>query len=122
VGKRIVVIEDNRDILDVIEYILADEGYEVTGYLDVEPLEKILIAQPCLLLLDHKLAAGNGSDVCLAVKSNPLTKHTPVILVSASSNIATIAEKCNADGFISKPFNLEDLVTMVKEHCETAKH
>ena len=121
-SKRIVVIEDNRDILDVVEYILADQGYEVTGYLDIEPLDKILANQPCLLLLDHKLASGSGSDVCLAVKSNPLTSHTSVILVSASSNIATIAEKCNADGFISKPFDLDDLVTMVKEHCETAAH
>jgi two-component system phosphate regulon response regulator PhoB len=121
-AKRIVVIEDNRDILDLIAYILADLGYEVTGYLHLESMEKILTDQPCLVLLDHKLATGNGSDLCLAIKSDPLTSLIPVILVSASSNIATIAKKCSADGFLSKPFDLEDLIAVVKDHCDTAIH
>jgi DNA-binding response OmpR family regulator len=117
-NKNVVVIEDDRDILDMIQYILADEGYNVSGSRHLEPVEDILEKQPSVILLDNRLADGYGNTLCLSLKSDDRTKHIPVIMVSASGGLAEIAAKCKADAFLPKPFDLEDLVKIVKHYSE----
>ena len=65
-NKNIVVIEDDRDILDMIQYILADEGYNVIGFDRLERLERIVEQQPSVILLDNRLATGYGDTLCLS--------------------------------------------------------
>jgi len=117
--KKVVVIEDDRDILDLIRYILADEGYEVTGYRHLESIEKIIAENPSVILLDNKLQDGYGNALCTLLKSDEKAKNVPVILVSASGGLAQLAVKCHADAFLQKPFNLVDLVALVKHYSET---
>lgn len=112
----IIVIEDDRDILDMIQYILADEGYEIMSYDHLIKLESIIAKRPSLILLDERLANGYGSTLCLELKSNPLTKPVPVILVSAAIGLAQIAKNCGADAVLDKPFDLNDLVNLVKRY------
>lgn len=115
-NKNIAVIEDDRDILDLIEYILVDEGYTVSAHTHVGSLEKIVESSPTVILLDNRLANGYGDSLCLALKSNDNTKHIPVIIVSASRNLEQIAQNCKADAFLAKPFDLYDLIAMVKRY------
>ncbi len=117
-NRNVVVIEDDRDILDLIEYILVDEGYNVIGYNRLEQAEKILEQQPSVILLDNRLANGYGKSLCLSLKTNEETKHIPVIMVSASGGLEQIANTCKADAFLAKPFDLEDLVSMVKHYSD----
>ncbi len=116
-SKNIVVIEDDVDILDMIQYILADEGYNVIGYDKLESLEKIIEQQPAVILLDNRLASGYGDSLCLSLKSSDETKQIPVIIVSASAGLEQIARNCKADAFLAKPFDLDDLVKMVKHYA-----
>lgn len=117
-NKNIVVIEDDRDILDLIQYILADEGYDVVGFNRLEPLEKISGQQPSVILLDNRLADGYGNTLCLSLKTNTDTKHIPVIMISASGGLEQIANNCKADAFLAKPFDLADLLNMVKRYSD----
>jgi DNA-binding response OmpR family regulator len=118
-SKKVVVIEDDRDILDLIRYILADEGYEVTGYRHLEPLEKVIAENPSVILLDDRLEDGYGNTLCTLLKSDEKAKNIPVILVSASRGLPQLAIKCHADAFLPKPFNLVDLVDLVKRYSES---
>ena len=81
-NNRIILIEDNEDILDVMQYVLTDEGYDVVAYDHLQRFEEILEQQPALILLDIRLANDLSNTLCLAIKSNPTTKHIPVIPVS----------------------------------------
>jgi DNA-binding response OmpR family regulator len=116
VENLIVVIEDDRDILDIIQFILTNEGFEVIGCDHLLQLESIILKQPSVILLDDKLADGYGNTLCLELKSNPLTKSIPVILLSASNNLDQIVNACHADAFLNKPFDLRELVKLVKRY------
>ena len=118
-NNKIVIIDDDKDILDVVQIILADEGYLVVAYDRFVRLEEIMEQQPSVILLDNRLASGYGDTLCLALKSNFNTKHIPVILVSAAENLEQIAKNCNADAFLSKPFDLTDFVKLVKHYSES---
>jgi DNA-binding response OmpR family regulator len=116
--KHIIVIEDDRDILDIIEMVLKEEGYEITSLDRVPSLEKIVNLNPSLILLDNRLADGYGNTLCLAIKSYSLTRQVPVIMVSPSTSLPVIAEKCHADDYLSKPFDLYELIGLVKKYSE----
>ncbi|MBW4889421.1 response regulator [Mucilaginibacter sp. HMF5004] len=115
-AKKIIVIEDNHDILDMISYILEDEGYEVLPSLNSEPLKDIETSKPDLILLDDWLPDSYGHRLCATLKQNPVTAHIPVLLISSVINLPELAKKANADGFITKPFDIDHLISMVKEH------
>jgi CheY-like chemotaxis protein len=116
--NKIVVIDDDKDILDVIQFILAEEGYSVVMYDRLESLEKISEQKPSVILLDNKLGGVYSTEFCQSLKSNQLTKHIPVILVSASDSLEQIAKQCSADAFLSKPFDLKDFIKIVKQYAD----
>jgi DNA-binding response OmpR family regulator len=112
--KTIIVIEDDPDILDMMIYILKDEGYEVIGSVDCRPLDDIFKYQPDLILLDNRLPDVSGKDACLKLKEDAETRHIPVVLVSAHQNLQQMAGESMADGYVSKPFDLEELLATVR--------
>ncbi|MES3018825.1 MAG: response regulator [Bacteroidota bacterium] len=114
--KKIVVIEDNHDILELLGFILENEDYEVLASLNAEPIKSLEDINPHLILLDENLGTSKGHQLCLEIKANPGTSHLPVILISAVNDLAEIARKCNADNYIAKPFLIEDLLDLVKQH------
>ena len=118
-GKKIIVIEDNHDILDMIAFILRDEGFDVLPSVNAAPLSDIATNRPDLILLDDWLAEGYGHALCEQIKADSQTSHIPVILISSVRNLADIAKKCNANGYISKPFDIDHLISVVKDHLKT---
>jgi CheY-like chemotaxis protein len=121
-SKKILVIEDDKDIRDTIVYILEEESYEVIASEDSRILKSIGTHKPDLVLLDNWLtdwkSDANGQQLSKELKTNPATQHIPVIIISAVSNIKEIAEAGLADGFLRKPFDLSDLVDIVKRHIK----
>lgn len=115
--KKILVIEDDNDILDLIQYILEDEGYQVLPSNKIEPITAVISYQPDLVLLDNRLADGFGHKLCENIKSHPATKAIPVILVSATRDLEMVAKDCNADTYLTKPFDLQQLINIVKEYA-----
>ena len=120
VAKKILVIEDDKDIRDTIVYILQEEKYEVIASEDSKILKSIDSYKPDLVLLDNWLtdwkSDANGQQLSKELKSNPSTSHIPVIIISAVSNIKEIAEAGLANGYLRKPFDLNDLISIVKKH------
>ncbi len=118
---KILVIEDEELIRKVLEFRLKKEGYEV--YLAKDGDEALdLIAQHRfeLILVDVMLPYVGGLEITHKVKSDPLTKNTSVIVLSANGleNVILEAFALGADDFIAKPFNLPELIVRIKKHIQ----
>jgi len=114
--RRILAVDDDKDILEILQYILEDSGYEVETLSDGHFLfEKIKANTPDLILLDIMLGNMDGRDLCKAVKTKDETHDIPVILISASHNVAgSMDQKGAPDAFIAKPFDIDDLLSAIK--------
>ena len=121
-AKKILIVEDDRDIRETITYALEQDGYEVISSENSRILKSLDKHAPDLILLDNWLtdwsSDANGQQLSRELKTDPATKHIPVILLSAVSNIAKIAEDGLADGYLKKPFDLDDLSAIVKKHIK----
>jgi two-component system phosphate regulon response regulator PhoB len=115
-SKKIVVIEDDRDILDMMQCILEDEGYQVMPFSRAESIEEIIKQKPNLILLDDRLKDTSGHLLCKRIKTHPVTRSIPVIMVSAARGLNEMAERCLADTYLPKPFDLTELVDLVKTY------
>jgi len=115
-------VDDDRDILDVLQYILEESGYEVDTLSDGHFLfEKIEEHMPDLILLDIMLGNLDGRDLCRAVKNKLQTHDIPVVLISASHNVAASMDTKGApDAFIAKPFDINDLLDVIKGQLKAA--
>lgn len=115
--NTILVIEDEIDILDVVVYNLENEGYRVLKCLDGEV--GLLLAReknPHLILLDLMLPGLDGLEVCRRLKQDPLTRDTPIIMVTAKSSETDIVSglRLGADDYITKPFKPAELTARVE--------
>jgi len=117
--NRILIVDDNNDILWVVEIILKRYGFEVISTLrGEEVLSKSVEFHPDLILLDVFLSGVDGIDVCNSLKANPETEHIPIIMISAHTNFKEIQKFCKADDFISKPFDANELVRKIKHYIK----
>jgi DNA-binding response OmpR family regulator len=113
--KKLLIIENDIDTLDIVTIILEDSGFSVVKSEFKIPVREIIKIDPDAIVIDYLLSAGYGSDLCLELKENPSTKQIPVILFSASHNLEKITRDCHADAFIAKPFDLDDFVQVISE-------
>jgi DNA-binding response OmpR family regulator len=111
--KKVLIIEDDRDTLDAIHYIAEDLNLEVINSASVLQVDEIKVISPNLILMDHWVGNKLGGDLCLSLKSDPFTKHIPVVILSAHNNIRQIAERSCADTFLAKPFDIDELTDII---------
>lgn len=116
--KKIVIAEDDTGILDVMKIILEDAGYEVSTTINGETLLDMKEALPDLVLLDIWMSGIDGTIICKKLKSQEKTKHIPIIMCSANSNTEKLTRECGATDFISKPFELDELLAKVKKNIK----
>lgn len=115
--KKIVVIEDEPDILEVLSYNLKREGYEVSTALDgTKGLALIRQQLPDMVLLDLMLPGIDGVEVCSTIKKDPQTQSTLIVMVTAKGEESDIVLGLGvgADDYISKPFSPRELIARVK--------
>jgi len=111
--KQIVLVEDDLDIRELIELILTEADYEVISFDRIRDFKNSMQGQhPDLILLDIMLPDGNGIDLCQELKSDEYMRRIPVVLMSA--NYSNIPDDCGAEGFIAKPFDINDLVSRIR--------
>jgi DNA-binding response OmpR family regulator len=121
--RRILAVDDNDDILDVLKLVLEDSGYEVEtlsdGHLLLETIEH---QTPDLILLDIMLGNMDGRELCKTVKENDGTNNIPVILISASHNVpySSSKERGAPDDFLAKPFDITTLIDKIRTHLNAA--
>jgi len=111
--KRILVLDDNQDILDVIQEALSYEQFDVRiTSVSEHILDAIQIFQPHLVILDYKLNGPHGDDICRRIKTHPQLMNIPVIICSAYLTSADLLA-CGCDATIAKPFGLNELMDKV---------
>lgn len=120
--KKILIIDDNQDILELTEFLLNEKGYEVVASSTPHILSELSQINPDMILLDEHLDGAKGHEKCIILKRTESTKHIPVIILSAGFGIEKTAKDCLADGFIEKPFDLDHLYKVVENQLLTASN
>lgn len=115
-NKKILVIDDDPDILDALQFMLEDEGYEVVvSDRGEEALQLTKLVDPDLLLIDVLLSGMDGRDVCRSIKSQDDFKNLPIIMISAHPSAEKSVEKSGLADFVPKPFDVEELLEKISK-------
>jgi DNA-binding response OmpR family regulator len=114
--KKIMIIDDDPDILDSVGLLLEFEGYRVEKSSSASSLFLTGTDLPDLVLLDIWLSGTDGRDICKNLKQKTSTRDIPVLLISASREIEKSAKDAGANDFLSKPFEVKDLLRKVEMH------
>ena len=114
--KNIMIVDDDEGILDAIGMLLKYKGYQVTTCTNGNTILSMDKEFPDLVLLDIWMSGTDGRNVCKQIKSKESTKFIPVIMVSASKDIEKSAIESGADGFLAKPFEINELIKTIELH------
>ncbi|HTK22280.1 MAG TPA: response regulator [Mucilaginibacter sp.] len=113
-SKKVLIIEDDADTLDLLDHIVTNLNYECVRSRNTIPLNEVAALNPSLILLDHWLFGGEyGADYCNRLKNDNTTRHIPVIIVSFIAKLKEIADCSNADAHINKPFEVNELEDLI---------
>ncbi len=111
----IVIVEDEEDILELIEYSLEKQGFETIGFLNTKSVEQVLEEENVdLLIMDRNLPGIEGSEFIASIRKKGL--NTPVIYLTAKNRDSDIEEgfERGGDDYITKPFNMKELLLRIK--------
>ena len=112
--KRVLVCDDDKDILDIIEYILSDAGWEVIRSEDVtDIIGKIDACTPSVILMDNWIPDIGGIAATRLIKEHPHYRDIPVVYITANSDVKALAEQAGAELHLAKPFDLTALENIV---------
>lgn len=117
-GRRILVADDDAAIVDAIKMMLEIADYQVETTLDGNVISKIKSTRPDLLLLDIWMSGVDGRDICRKIKQDKSINYIPVVLISASRDLAKSTKNALADDYLEKPFNLDTLLTKVEQYIK----
>ena len=114
-NARILVLDDDPDIGTMIKMMLEYKGYRVIVSDRADLAQQALNTGGVdLIIMDMLLSGVNGTDLCIDLKKNPSTSHIPVIMISAHPNAKEICLQAGADEFISKPFDMNDILSKIE--------
>jgi DNA-binding response OmpR family regulator len=120
---KILIIDDDKDILEVVQLLLTTKGYDVQTIFNAEEtLDKIKSFNPEVILLDVNIGQHDGREICKLLKSVGTIKHIPVILFSALPGLEHTYPECEATGYIAKPFDANHLFETIERHLITSKN
>lgn len=115
--KRILVVEDDHAIVEVVKIILEGEGYSIYTTDNADNIHGVIIeSDPHLILLDIWLGGHDGGTIAKLLKSSSSTAHIPIIMTSANNETEKIAKSSGANGFLLKPFTIDELLQVVKKY------
>ena len=119
-NRKVIVFDDDEDILSICEFVLTDAGWEVFTFTECNDiLNRVSEINPALILMDNWIPASGGIVSTQLLKNSEALKHIPVIYFSANSQISDLARQAGADTYLAKPFDLDDLEAMVSKHALT---
>lgn len=113
-AKKIVIFDDDEDILSVCAYILEEKGWQVHTFTDCNEItEKVSGIQPDVILMDNWIPDDGGITATQILKGTKALQHIPIIYFSANSDIQSLASQAGAETFLAKPFDLEELEQVI---------
>ncbi len=115
-NKKILILDDDQDLLDVLSMLLTESGYDIQTLSSGEEIfEEIKRFHPDLVLMDIMLSGMDGRLICKRMKAKSDTVDLPVILISGSHNLANnLSEQGAPNDFMAKPFDLNALVKKIE--------
>lgn len=116
-SKSILAVDDDPDLLEMIGMVLATEDYRVlTAMNGKEALEMITREMPSLILLDMRMPVMNGWEFAQAFRAQ-YDDAAPILVVTAAQDAKVSADQIGAEGYLAKPFDIEDLIDCVRRYA-----
>ncbi|MEO8412897.1 MAG: response regulator [Ginsengibacter sp.] len=113
--SKLMIVDDSTDLLEALEIILFQKGYTVKTLTDGKNIYKeINDFDPDLLILDIFLAGKDGREICRELRKRSVIKYLRIVMSSASSRALEDCEAYGADGFLEKPFGINNLVEKIE--------
>jgi CheY-like chemotaxis protein len=117
--KKILIFDDDTIILEVITIIFEENGYQVEiSETSHDILDKVAEFKPDVILMDNWIPKIGGVEATKLLKAHDEFKSIPVIYVTANNDIVRLAEEAQADDYVAKPFNLDDLENKVAKYLQ----
>lgn len=121
-SNKILLVDDNRDLLQIVQIILKGQGYETVLASSVEEaVLKIKIHKPVLILMDVWISEDDGYQFCSLLKTDPETLNTRIIMMSGEDSNPSMISFSHADDFLQKPFEYNDLIGRVEYQINYAQ-
>lgn len=112
---RVFVLEDEKDILQLIQILLQQINCEIKGQSSTNNvINNILDYDPDLIVIDYWLENATADSVVKALKEHPVLRSVPVILISAATNLEGIAQELSVDSYLKKPFDINSFQNVIK--------
>ncbi|WP_259068750.1 response regulator [Mucilaginibacter sp. X4EP1] len=112
--KKIIIFDDDEDILSICSFILEEQGWTVHAFTDCNNIvEKVSAILPAVILMDNWIPDDGGIIATQTLKKNEDLKNIPVIYFSANSDIQLLANHAGAETYLAKPFDLEELERVI---------
>jgi CheY-like chemotaxis protein len=113
--KRVLILDDDPDILQICAIVLKKKGFDVsTMNTSSHVVDQVRTYQPNVILMDNWIPGPGGIEATRILKLNPETHDIPVIFFSANSNVTQLAREAQADYFLQKPFDITELEAIVQ--------
>lgn len=116
-GKHVLLIEDEPNIIEAIRFILSRDGWSVDTHSDgANAIERVQSMRPDLIILDVMLPNKSGYDILRDLRDNPMTAKLPVLMLTARGQTKDreLAERLGVNEFITKPFSNSDILASVR--------
>lgn len=115
--KKVFIFDDNSDILELCTFILEDAGYEIkTSSTSNNIIDQVSAYIPDIIFMDNWLPDVGGIEATRELKSHDQLKNIPVIYFSANNDVMSLADQAGADGYLSKPFDIQELENIILKH------
>jgi two-component system alkaline phosphatase synthesis response regulator PhoP len=113
--KRVLILDDDIDILQICTIVLKRKGFDVlTLNNSNQVVEQVTAYQPDVILMDNWIPGPGGIEATRSLKLRPETQDIPVIFFSANSNVTQLAQDAQADYYLQKPFDISELEGIVQ--------
>ncbi len=120
--RTIVIFDDDENIVDVCKFILEQQGFTVIGFTDNYDIsDKLRGLNADIVLMDNSIAGMGGVKATRLIKATPGLSDIKVVYFSANSDIKQLAREANADYYLEKPFNIEQLEELINKILLTSK-
>lgn len=120
--SKIIIVDDSKDLLDILKFFLEEKGYEVEAASQkTELLALTKSFSPDLIILDIFLEGEDGREICKELRKHKDTKYMCILMFSASPKAIGNYKEYGADGYIEKPFGLHEIIDTIEatlEHCK----
>lgn len=119
-NKRVLVVDDDAIVCSVIQEVLEEEGFSVEAALGPRALMLAQRDPPDLILLDLTMPALDGREMRLRLLADSRTEHVPCVLMSSDDRVQRTAGELHMQGYLPKPFELDDLIRLVRRETHVA--